>query len=86
MKLLNKMKLMKKQLKFIVLGAVLGLSIVAAPSIKAGFFPVRPTFDYNKYSGNNDCNDTSNIARDGGRCGSLDGPVFNSFVNTPSYG
>ncbi len=77
---------MKKQLKFIVLGAVLGLSIVAAPSIKAGFFPVRPTFDYNKYSGNNDCNDTSNIARDGGRCGSLDGPVFNSFVNTPSYG
>jgi len=46
---------------------------------QAGFAPDRPTFDYNK-----PCDPTDNDPGD--RCGSLNGPVFNSFINTPSYG
>jgi hypothetical protein len=65
---------------------VLALSCcLSTSSALAGYYPGRPTFDYNK-AGNGDCDDPSNPAADHGRCGSLDGPVFNSFINTPSYG
>lgn len=46
---------------------------------QAGFAPDRPTYDYNK-----PCDPQDNDPYD--RCGSLNGPVFNSFINTPSYG
>jgi hypothetical protein len=50
----------------------------------AEFYPNRPTYDYNKYDASDPtCKAPSN---DHGRCGSMDGPVFNSFINTPSYG
>lgn len=55
------------------------LAAVAVPMIKAEWYPNRPAFDYNK-----PCNPNDNDKYD--RCGSLTGPVFNSFVNTPSYG
>lgn len=67
----------------LVLGAVIGIPIAT----HAGFFPGRPTYDYNKFDASNlNCDDPNNQAADYGRCGSLNGPVFNSFVNTPSYG
>ncbi len=49
--------------------------------------PSRLTYDYERYNGNNDCDDPANPAAYYGRCGaSTDYPVFNSFINTPSYG
>lgn len=67
---------------------VLALGVgVALPAVNAEFYPDRPTYNYNKFDPNNlNCNDPNNIATQNGRCGSMDGPVFNSFVNTPSYG
>lgn len=61
--------------------AVAGMTmLVALPlAVKAEFYPNRPTYDYNK-----PCNTNDSDKYD--RCGSLEGPVFNSFVNTPSYG
>ncbi len=56
--------------------AVCGIFIGAA---QAEFYPDRPVYDYSK-----ECDTTDNDPND--RCGSLNGPVFNSFVNTPSYG
>ncbi|MEO5627434.1 MAG: hypothetical protein ABIQ89_00930 [Candidatus Saccharimonadales bacterium] len=63
--------------------AVLGAVFVPATIALAGFGPGRPTYDYNKYDASKSCTDPSQAY---GRCGSLDGPVFNSFVNTPTYG
>lgn len=52
--------------------ATLAVSLFAVPAIVfAGFGPSRPVFDWN------DPND---------RPGSTSGPVFNSFINTPTYG
>jgi hypothetical protein len=49
--------------------------------------PARPVYDYHRYIGNNDCADGANPSAYNGRCGaSTDFPVFNSFINTPSYG
>lgn len=57
---------------------------VAIPvAVFAGFGPGRPTYDYNKFAEGVSCTDPSQAF---GRCGSMDGPVFNSFVNTPTYG
>jgi uncharacterized repeat protein (TIGR01451 family) len=63
-------------------------SIIGAPFVaNAGFFPSRPVYNYNKYDANNqNCDDPNNPAAQNGRCGSMNGPVFNSFINTPSYG
>ncbi len=71
--------------KVTVSAAVLGVvAIVAIPAmVMAGFGPDRPTYDWNKYNPNLSCTDPSQAF---GRCGSIDGPVFNSFINTPSYG
>jgi hypothetical protein len=63
---------------------LIGCLLMAAPA-SAGYYPARPVWDYNKAHGR-DCSDPSNPSTDHGRCGPTDGPVFNSFINTPSYG
>lgn len=86
MKFTQRIRSLSKKAK-LALALVTLTGVISVPFVaNAGFFPDRPVFDYNKYNGNDDCNDPANIARDGGRCGSLNGPVFNSFINTPSYG
>jgi len=86
MKLFRKLKAAVKTHKKLS-AVVLTAMVIAAPvAAHAGFFPGRQTFDYNNYNGNNNCADQSNPARNNGRCGSLTGPVFDSFINTPTYG
>lgn len=87
MKLFNKIRKAIKSHKKLS-AAVTTIAVMAAVplAVQAGFFPDRPTFDYNNYNGNNNCADTSNPARNNGRCGSLTGPVFDSFVNVPNVG
>jgi len=68
--------------KFIVLAAV-ALAIAVPAMVMAGSGPDRPAYDWNKYDPSKSCTDPSQAY---GRCGSMDGPVFNSFKNTPSYG
>lgn len=87
MKLFNKIKNTVSRIpkKLLVLIAVTLLSVSAIGVVKAEFYPDRPTYDYNKMP----LNGSSCVAADDAdhnRCGSLHGPVFNSFVNTPSYG
>lgn len=60
------------------LGILAGIG-VAAKLVTAEFYPNRTPFDYSKPCNPNDDNKYD-------RCGSLTGPVFNSFINTPSYG
>ncbi len=73
--------------KSIVLSIGLILTLFLILSTKnafAGFGPsTRPTYDWNKYNASVSCTDPSNAY---GRCGSMNGPVFDSFINTPSYG
>lgn len=64
---------------FLVGGLLVILSSVGFRAVQAEFYPDRPTYDYNK-----ECDPNDNDPYD--RCGSLNGPVFNSFINTPSYG
>jgi hypothetical protein len=53
----------------------------------AEFYPPRPIYDYAKFDPSSaSCQDQLNPAFDHGRCGPTDGPVFDSFINTPSYG
>lgn len=87
MKLINKFQSLSIKSKAVIV-SLLVAGVVGAPLIAhAGFYPGRPTFDYKKYDANNqNCNDPNNPAADHGRCGSMNGPVFNSFINTPSYG
>lgn len=59
-------------------------AILAVPALAMAYGPVRPTYDFNKYDASDPtCRAASN---DFGRCGSMDGPVFNSFINVPGYG
>lgn len=60
------------------LGILAGIGI-ATKLVTAEFYPNRTPFDYSK-----PCNPNDDNIYD--RCGSLTGPVFNSFINTPSYG
>lgn len=54
---------------------------------EADWAPQRPVYDYNRNEpGGENCLDPASRGAEHGRCGPLDGPVFNSFVNTPSYG
>lgn len=86
MKILNKFRSISRKGKLAIAVVALGLGF-AAPLVQAEFYPARPTYDYNKFDPNNlNCNDPNNPAAQNGRCGSMTGPVFNSFVNTPSYG
>lgn len=76
-------KLFSKVPKKLLVAAAAAV-VLAVPAIAiAGFGPERPTYDYNKYDPSKSCTDPSQAY---GRCGSMTGPVFNSFVNTPSYG
>src|ERR1035437_6421582 len=88
MKFFNKIRhSISRKSKIALVVLALGLGAAAFPVVHAEFYPIRPTFDYNKYDPNNlNCNDPNNIAAQNGRCGSLNGPVFDSFINTPSYG
>jgi uncharacterized repeat protein (TIGR01451 family) len=85
MKLFNKIRNLSTKAKLAVAAVTLGVIVAAPLVVQAEFFPNRPTYDYNK-SGTGDCHDPSNPATQFGRCGSMNGPVFNSFINTPSYG
>lgn len=61
--------------------------ILAPQAALAEYYPVRPIYDYLKFDPKaNDCQNLLNPALDHGRCGPTDGSVFNSFINTPSYG
>jgi hypothetical protein len=52
-----------------------------------GYYPGRPIYDYNRYSPTDpNCSNPSSPEFDHGRCGPTDGPVFDSFINVPSYG
>lgn len=86
MKFVNKIRSMSKKGKLLVAALTLTAFVGLPLAVNAGFFPGRATFDYNKSDPNGDCNDPNSVGRQGGRCGSMTGPVFNSFVNTPSYG
>lgn len=77
-KLRHYLKHLPKRVVFMIAGLGLLAAVPVAMTV-AEFYPDRPTFDYNK-----PCNPDDNDPYD--RCGSLSGPVFNSFVNTPSYG
>ncbi len=75
MKIFTKLRDLTKKLPKRVLVGVALVGAVAAVSASAvtvaEFYPNRPTYDYNILDQ---------------RVGSLNGPVFNSFINTPSYG
>jgi uncharacterized repeat protein (TIGR01451 family) len=88
MKIMQKVRSLSRKTKLLVAALGVGVAIAIPLAVNAEFTPNRPTFDYNKFNGNTNCADTTNIARDNGRCGSMTGPVFNSFVNTPppAYG
>ena len=87
MKLLNKIHSLGRKGKIALASLTVVASVVAIPVVHAQFFPDRPTFDYNKFDPNNlNCDDPNNPAAQNGRCGSMTGPVFNSFINTPFYG
>lgn len=86
MKISQRIRSLSRKTKLLVAIVALGAVVAVPLATRAEFYPARPTYDYNKYNGNNNCADPSNIALDHGRCGSMDGPVFNSFVNTPYYG
>jgi hypothetical protein len=65
----------------------IGHSALTAPSARAEYYPARPLYDYQKHQPHDDnCADPSNPAFDHGRCGPTDGPVFDSFINVPSWG
>ena len=82
MKFFNTIKKITKKLtsKTFVAASVVALGAgLAFGAVQAEFYPDRQPFDYNK-----PCDPTDADIYD--RCGSLTGPVFNSFINTPSYG
>lgn len=84
MKLFNKIRtgLSRLPRRTVLTIAGFGMLLAATPiavTTFAEFYPDRPAYDYNK-----ECN--PNDADKYDRCGSLEGPVFNSFINTPSYG
>ncbi len=82
MKLFTSIKRFTKKLvsKKVIVAAAVVLGLGASyGAVQAEFYPDRQPFDYNVA-----CDPTDANIYD--RCGSLDGPVFNSFINTPSYG
>ena len=89
MKLFNRIKNAAKKFSkkaLLVTGSILAAGALGAGFVQAEFYPDRPVFDYNKGSASSNCADPNDPGYSGGRCGSLNGPVFNSFINTPSYG
>lgn len=85
MKLREMFKKLSTKTKAVAIAAGL-TAIVAIPlAVMAEYYPARPAFDYTKAP----INGTTCVEADGqayNRCGSMTGPVFNSFTNTPFYG
>lgn len=79
MKISHKLRKLVSNKKLVAAGLTAALLVAVPLAVKAEFYPNRPTYDYNK-----PCNPNDGDKYD--RCGSMEGPVFNSFVNTPSYG
>lgn len=80
MKLFSKIKKTPRKVLVALFSLLLLVGIPAVVSlVRAEFYPNRTPFDYSK-----PCNPNDGDIYD--RCGSLTGPVFNSFINTPSYG
>jgi uncharacterized repeat protein (TIGR01451 family) len=82
MKILQNLKNLtqKFRTKTFLVAAVVALGAgIGFEAVQAEFYPNRQPFDYNV-----PCNPDDDNIYD--RCGSLTGPVFNSFINTPSYG
>ena len=73
MKLIQKIRNTLKRLPRVTVATILATSLLAVPvsRVAAEFYPDRPVYDYNDPAQ---------------RVGSTTGPVFNSFINTPSYG
>ncbi len=83
MKITNYIKKFKKAILKTGLVAAVIVSVAVPAKVLADWGPVRATFDYNKFDATKLCTDPANA---NSRCGSLTGPVFDSFVNTPTYG
>ncbi len=71
MKIKTMVQKIKNLPKRYFVAAALGLAVAIPAVTLAGYGPNRPTFDWNNPAD---------------RGGSMNGPVFNSFVNTPYYG
>lgn len=71
MRIKNLFKKISKTPKRYIAAIAAGLIIAVPIAVKAGYGPNRPVFDWNNPAD---------------RGGSLTGPVFNSFINTPTYG
>src|SRR3989344_3022403 len=69
-KLFSKLHLPTRKTKLFV-GLIVATAGAPGTVVFAGWSPNRPVFDYNNTAD---------------RVGSLTGPVFNSFINTPFYG
>lgn len=83
----NKISSLNNKLSKKLLIAIAGLLVFGGLTaiVRAEFYPNRTPFDYNKLPVNGStCTDADKDQHN--RCGSLTGPVFNSFINTPSYG
>lgn len=79
-KLFSKIRKTPKKLLLAIISVLVLVGVPGAVHlVRAEFYPNRTPFDYNK-----PCNPNDGDKYD--RCGSLTGPVFNSFINTPSYG
>ncbi|MEO8785071.1 MAG: hypothetical protein ABI221_01990 [Candidatus Saccharimonadales bacterium] len=81
----SRIKKFVKNHKIAAAAATAAILLVAPLGVKAAWGPGRPVYDYNKAP----LNGSTCVAADDtayNRCGSMTGPVFNSFTNTPSYG
>lgn len=77
---------LNRGLSSIALAATVGL-VLGANAAHAEYWPPRPIYDYEKEpKAGTSCADPQNLGADHSRCGPIDGPVFNSFINTPSVG
>ncbi|WP_217924765.1 hypothetical protein [Miltoncostaea oceani] len=70
----------------VLLLACAAVLLWAPTQASAGWYPPRPIYDYDKTPRTGNCSDPGDPTAANSRCGPLDGPVFNSFINTPSYG
>lgn len=71
MKIRNMFKKFSKVPKKYLVATAVALAILVPVAVNAGYGPNRPVFDWNDPAQ---------------RAGSMNGPVFNSFINTPTYG
>lgn len=85
MKIFSKVKRIVSRHKLTSAVVTAGLLLAVPMAVRAAWGPSRPVYDYSKAPLNgSSCTAADAQAYD--RCGSMNGPVFNSFINTPSYG